>query len=919
MGNFWPRVTAFVLKHYKGVALATVILVVLSIIAAQNIQVTTKMKDMLPADNPQVQMMDEIDQYFSGGTSLFLTVEGADREAMVACAEALVTAIEARAELRENIRTINLKLDRDFATRWGLLLQEAEDLADLKARFTQVNLLPLLIAVNDSFEETYIDNAEEELSTSRQEKEAVAILAGLERFFILLRNYLAHPETVPLPEQGAILAETFLLGDAYAFSPDNSMLMFTLTPAFAIDEIEKLVEFMDGIKEVIGLVQRDYPQLTIGYTGDVAIQADEQYALRFDMLVPSFVALAFIFLLFLFSIQPFRAMLFSLLSLVVGILLNYGIIGITFGEINMLTSTLGALLIGLGIDYGIQFVTNFGIYRKEGHPPAEALRLTYAKTGTGTFLAALTTALGFFVMALTGSESLAEYGVMAGIGILTCFAAMFLFLPALLCWFGEKRPAKFRLPVVEYGFLVDLGLFVQKHRLAVLMAGAVLTGFLFCTMFQNKIDLDLMALEPQEMPSIKWYYKIMEGYGLCPLSVLAVTATLEETRALTEKLEAEDSIAQVESLATYLPTPEEQEERLAVIKEIREMGPRYQEFSYTPAELQRFCAEVQRLEWNIIEIGDLSVAGLGEKNKIVGKRNHMIREIFGAETGRPGQEVFQSLIRLLETDPVLYADRLSQLDAHFARALDTLITRMAAVQRPITVDDLPAQIRNQLLSDDGKRMLVMAYPQRAIMEKENGLRRFTERMAEISPRMTGMAMVAVSWFKEIMVDTVKAGLYIFLAVFLLLLFSMQNLRRTLITLVPLTTGMIWMLGLLPLLGWRVNIVNIAVIPLIIGMGIDYGVHIVERYAIENQDISAVFRYTGKALLLSALTTMIGFGSLGLMGSFAGVASIGAILFLGITACLVAALFLMPALLSLGRKPVPGKRAAWQGPGKAKDI
>jgi len=864
-------------------------------------------------------MMDEIDQYFSGGTLLFITIEGDDREAMVACAEALVAEVEARAELREYIRTINLKLDKDFIIRWGLLLQEAEDLADLKARFAQINLLPFLRAVNDSFEETYIDNSGEELSTSKQENEAVAMLGGLETFFTLLRAYLTNPETAPLPEQGARLAEAFILGDAYAFSPDNSMLIFTVTPEFAIDDFAILVKFMDGIKEVIAQVQRDYPQLAIGYTGDVAIQADEQYALRFDMLVPSLVALGVIFLLFVFSIQPFRAMIFSLLSLVVGIILNYGIIGVTLREINMLTSTLGALLIGLGIDYGIQFVTNFGLYRKEGYSPADALHLTYAKTGTGTFLAALTTALGFFVMALTGSESLSEYGIIAGIGILTCFVAMFLFLPALLSWFGKKALARSRLPAVEYGFLVDLGLFVQKNRIAVLVVATFLTGLLFFTMFQNKIDLDLMALEPQEMPAIKGYYKVMDEYGLCPISALAVTTSLDEARALSKKLEAENCIAQVESLATYIPTAEEQEERLAAIKEIREMGPRYRELIYTPAEVGRFAEEVQRLEWNIIEIGDLSVAGLGEKNKIVKKRDHMIREILGAETGRPGQEVLQKLISLLESDPVLYAERLTRLDAHFASAMDALIAQMAAVQRPITLDDLPDEIRNQLLSADGKRNLVMAYPQQSIMDQENGLRRFAGRMAGISPRITGMAMVAVSWLKEIMDGTVKAAAYIFLAIFLLLLFSMKSLRRSFLALLPLTVGMIWMLGLHPLLGWRVNMVNIGVIPLILGMGIDYGVHIVHRFTVENEDIGTVFRYTGKALLLSALTTMIGFGSLGLMGSFAGVASVGAVLFLGITTCIVAALILTPALLSLGRKPAPGKTQPCQSRGEEKSM
>src|SRR5690606_28213554 len=106
------------------------------------------------------------------------------------------------------------------------------------------------------------------------------------------------------------------------------------------------------------------------------------------------------------------------------------------------------------------------------------------------------------------------------------------------------------------------------------------------------------------------------------------------------------------------------------------------------------------------------------------------------------------------------------------------------------------------------------YPQQSIMKRENGLRRLAERMGEISPRITGMAMVAVSWFKEIMDGTIKAGVYIFLAIFLLLLFSMKSLRKSLLALVPLTAGMIWMLGLHPLLGWRVNMVNIAVIPLI---------------------------------------------------------------------------------------------------------
>ena len=84
-------------------------------------------------------------------------------------------------------------------------------------------------------------------------------------------------------------------------------------------------------------------------------------------------------------------------------------------------------------------------------------------------------------------------------------------------------------------------------------------------------------------------------------------------------------------------------------------------------------AQLNQLEWfftmlrNVIEMGDLSVAGLGEENKILEQRNQMIREIFGPEVGKSGEEVFQKLIQRIEFDSAVYAERLSRLDFQFAR------------------------------------------------------------------------------------------------------------------------------------------------------------------------------------------------------------------------------------------------------------
>jgi predicted RND superfamily exporter protein len=194
---------------------------------------------------------------------------------------------------------------------------------------------------------------------------------------------------------------------------------------------------------------------------------------------------------------------------------------------------------------------------------------------------------------------------------------------------------------------------------------------------------------------------------------------------------------------------------------------------------------------------------------------------------------------------------------------------------------------------------VFAYPVKSATIDKEGMLRFNERMAQVSPKITGWVPVLVSWSEDVENGSKKAALFIFLVVFAVMAVSFRSFRYAILAAVPLLVGMIWMLGIYPLLGFKLNMINIAVIPLVIGMGIDFGIHIVHRYRVE-KDLETVYLYTGKAVFLSALTTIIGFGSLALIGSFPSIASIGTILFLGIATCLVATLTLLPALLSFVR-------------------
>ena len=186
-------VATFVIRFYKWIPFVALVLFILSIIAANNIQTKTEIKDLMSEEDPMIASYIEIDSLFSGGASVMITIEGNDKVRMGQCAEDFVAELRANEKLMQKIKAINLKTDRQFIDDWGLMLAKAKDLEKTRETFSQLNLLPFITSLNNSFEETYTgDEAEEELETNRQENDAVATLAQLETFFTLLRLSLIH-------------------------------------------------------------------------------------------------------------------------------------------------------------------------------------------------------------------------------------------------------------------------------------------------------------------------------------------------------------------------------------------------------------------------------------------------------------------------------------------------------------------------------------------------------------------------------------------------------------------------------------------------------------------------------------------------------------------------------------------------------
>lgn len=241
-------------------------------------------------------------------------------------------------------------------------------------------------------------------------------------------------------------------------------------------------------------------------------------------------------------------------------------------------------------------------------------------------------------------------------------------------------------------------------------------------------------------------------------------------------------------------------------------------------------------------------------------------------------------------------ERLSKFNHDFALEYKNLILNMADTSN-ITLSMLPDFIRDKYISKSGKVFLLSVYPKGNIWNLKY-LDLFSNEMFEISHRIVGTAPMFYYLIKIIGRDGRNAAFLTLFVVFIFLLIDFKSFKSALLAMIPLLTGMIWMLGLMGIFHVQLTLVNIMALPLILGIGVDDGVHILHRYRIEGTGtIKTVFASTGKAIIITSLTTMLSFGSL-VFATYRGYGSLGIALFIGVGACLLTSLLILPTILGM---------------------
>jgi hopanoid biosynthesis associated RND transporter like protein HpnN len=641
------------------------------------------------------------------------------------------------------------------------------------------------------------------------------------------------------------------------------------------------------LRRVMKEVRGQFPGVGINLTGEPVLDYDEMLQSQSDATKATILTAVFLFLLYAVTFP--RMMRISLLvacmlvvllitSMVIVLAVCMGYTTLTVGHLNMITVTFAIMILGLGIDLGIQFVARYTEELGAGLQRADAVRATVIHTGPSIVTAGVTNAAAFFAMGLSGFRGVTELGIIAGGGMLIATAGMMTLLPALLLLVHRKGGATV-VPAQSAATRVEK-LLLGRPYLMLTVFGVITLAALVAARTVH-FDYNVLNLQSKGLPSVETELRLLHADVESTLFAAIVCDNLQQARDLQERLAKLPSVASVHSIAEMIP--EEQEQKTKIVNGIRQaLGSIH--FDVLPDDPGEALNALRSLQL---------------------RANALARNA-GTRDDKASLEVLVPLTnalalaraKLQSADPSQLQQRLTGYERHFYADLESQLAIVAnQADRPMTIEDVPAPVRRMFVGKSGK-FLIQVFPRENIWEREP-LVRFVREVQSVAPNVTGTPLGLYEFVEILKTGYCHAALWALLVIVVLILIDFRGGYATLLTILPLLVGTAWMFGAMVLLRINFNPANIMVLPLIVGIGVAYGIYVVQRFR-ESHEATFYGKSTGRAVILSAMTTTLAFASL-LIGAHRGIRSLGLVTTIGVMSCLVAALVLLPSLLEIARR------------------
>jgi len=610
---------------------------------------------------------------------------------------------------------------------------------------------------------------------------------------------------------------------------DGKMVAMKIRPTKGETDINETKEILDFVNSTIKDLNPAKYGVELEAGGDFSNKLKEKKAVESDLISTLTLCIFLLSLTIIFYFRSFSALVIILLPLTIGVVSAISVSQVIVGEFNIISAFSFAMLYGLGIDFGIHLLSRYSEQRVNVHP-VRALCSTYASTLPSILSGALTTAIAFFVLIFIEFRGFSDFGLVAGVGIITSLTAIILFFPPLIFVFEKFFSLKVRarqISIIERVYKV-----LSKKTAPTLIITGLLLILASISLFMIELEYNMNNLSfPHKTSNESLNNQFDNKVNDQNRDVMAhtlpgyiITNSLEETRdisnQLDEILEKKPFEIDIDKyVSVYSFVPDKQEKKLKIIKRIK---------------------------------------------------------------------------RLINRKKNLFADDI-------IKKIDDKLMPLLSVTTKVEMNKLPDWILNKLREKNGNygNIVKIAFHtskanilNSAIIKRDYQFIKTEKKTYKVTAIFFLLSDIKDAIEKDVPLAIIAA----LFAVLFTLIITFRSLKTAGIIMVPLIFGMILMIGAAWLVGMKMNIFNMVVIPTVVGIGIDSGIHIYHRFKIEGIDrLSHILKHTGGAVLFSSITTFVGFASLAFAGH-RGLKSIGTIAAIGIITVTGITLIVFPIVI-----------------------
>jgi hopanoid biosynthesis associated RND transporter like protein HpnN len=636
---------------------------------------------------------------------------------------------------------------------------------------------------------------------------------------------------------------------------------------------EKAIKRIRNVANELHINEKN--SITIHITGKLAINYEDLLSVRKNIGIAGLVSFVLVGIILYVGLGSARLVFASLFTLLTGLVWTVGFAILFIGSLNLISITFVVLFIGLGIDYSIQICLRYNELRSSGLTNPEAILDGVRSVSNALILCSITTAIGFYAFVPTAYVGASELGLISGTGMFLNLLANITVLPALMNLMPFKKSDHLALSVGRH-----IPKFLDGYAIPI-VAGAIAFGIAAAAIMPRiSFDANPLNLSDPTTDSVVTARSLFKADKSTLWTISVMASDRQEARDLAKRLRKLNEVEAAVTLDDFIP--ENQTEKLDLINDVALIMPpapkMMQDGSCTPQQNKKALEDLYHV---LKETINLDATG---SKSYISAITRLAENIQG----------FNKFLTDNGREEVLF----SALETGLLSNLEILLENFNDLMQAETIQlaDLPEDLTSLYISDDGLYR-VQVFPRNDITNIHN-LKKFVTAVRTIAPDATDKPVTILESGKTISSAFRTATLLAFVLITLFLRIVFKRWVEVILIIFPLLLGLLYTMAAAVLLNIPFNFANIIVVPLLLGTGVDFGIHIVNRTRDNlGPDTHILETSTSRAVLFSAFTTIISFGTLSFM-HHAGTASMGKLLTICISFMIVSTLLVLPAFLKI---------------------